>query len=332
MKLGAYYWSGWYSMEGHGLRERLLDEFPDREPVWGWVSGTVSDMETEIKIAKGGGLDFFAFDWYYPMAEDKYSPMNDCVDLYLKAKNRDEMEFCLLVANHDSFRIFRKDWEAVVDLWIPYLKSDRAVKINGKPLIIFFAGLTECLGGSAAVRECMDYFHAKAKEAGLAGVFVASCMFPDSVKAKEQIETGRDEGYDGFTGYNYIDGYHYTGPEPYIHTYAELADRHVNAWDRFAEYSPLPYLPIVTCGWDCRPWEPADGSPHRSFYYPDRTPKQVYEFITKAKEWTEKNASKTANEKIVMLYAWNEMGEGGYLMPTKGDPGLYLDAVKRAKG
>jgi hypothetical protein len=38
----------------------------------------------------------------------------------------------------------------------------------------------------------------------------------------------------------------------------------------------------------------------------------------------------TTAERIVLLYAWNEFGEGGYLAPTKGDPeGAYLKAVKQ---
>ena len=36
--------------------------------------------------------------------------------------------------------------------------------------------------------------------------------------------------------------------------------------------------------------------------------------------------------KLLQIYAWNEMGEGGYLVPTKGDPkGNYLKQVKKAK-
>jgi hypothetical protein len=44
----------------------------------------------------------------------------------------------------------------------------------------------------------------------------------------------------------------------------------------------------------------------------------------------DENPTKTTKERIVLLYAWNENGEGGYLMPTKGDPnGEFLKAIKR---
>jgi len=45
------------------------------------------------------------------------------------------------------------------------------------------------------------------------------------------------------------------------------------------------------------------------------------------------NPSKTTAEKIVMLDAWNEYGEGSYIAPTLDDPnGLYLDALASVVG
>ena len=44
----------------------------------------------------------------------------------------------------------------------------------------------------------------------------------------------------------------------------------------------------------------------------------------------DQHPDQTTAERIVLLYAWNEFGEGGYLAPTKGDPeGAYLKAVKQ---
>lgn len=46
-------------------------------------------------------------------------------------------------------------------------------------------------------------------------------------------------------------------------------------------------------------------------------------------EWMEKNPEKTTREKIMLIYAWNEYGEGGYIAPTKGDrDGNYLKVIK----
>ena len=43
----------------------------------------------------------------------------------------------------------------------------------------------------------------------------------------------------------------------------------------------------------------------------------------------DKHPGETTKERLVLVYAWNEFGEGGYLAPTKGDPeGNYLRALK----
>ena len=42
----------------------------------------------------------------------------------------------------------------------------------------------------------------------------------------------------------------------------------------------------------------------------------------------DQHPKETTAERIVLIYAWNEFGEGGYIAPTKGDPqGSYLSAL-----
>jgi len=89
-------------------------------------------------------------------------------------------------------------------------------------------------------------------------------------------------------------------------------------------------MPVVTVGWDKRPWEDAADPKTHAAYYPDRTPAQVGEFITRAVKWMDQHPDKTPKERIVFLYAWNENGEGGYLTPTKGMGDAYLRAVGKA--
>ena len=47
--------------------------------------------------------------------------------------------------------------------------------------------------------------------------------------------------------------------------------------------------------------------------------------LSDAKEVALKSPSKT---KFVTIYAWNEWGEGGYLLPTKSDGYSYLEALR----
>ncbi|NLN59074.1 MAG: hypothetical protein GX151_14415 [Gammaproteobacteria bacterium] len=62
----------------------------------------------------------------------------------------------------------------------------------------------------------------------------------------------------------------------------------------------------------------------------DRTPEQFEEFLRSAIVWMDQNPEQTTRERLITLYAWNELGEGGYLVPTKGDPeASYLKIVKK---
>jgi hypothetical protein len=93
----------------------------------------------------------------------------------------------------------------------------------------------------------------------------------------------------------------------------------------------MPYVPAVTTGWDMRPWEKPDLPAERqSVYYPDRTPQAVGQFVERAVNWLDRHPDRTLRERLVLLYAWNENGEGGYLTPTKADGDAYLKAVEAA--
>ena len=55
-------------------------------------------------------------------------------------------------------------------------------------------------------------------------------------------------------------------------------------------------------------------------YYTGDTPEAFGKLLSEAIKWMDENPEKTLKERIALIYAWNELGEGGYLVPTKGDP------------
>ena len=42
-----------------------------------------------------------------------------------------------------------------------------------------------------------------------------------------------------------------------------------------------------------------------------------------------KHPDKATSQRLLLIYAWNENGEGGYLTPTAKDGTAYLKAVQR---
>jgi hypothetical protein len=328
--VGAYYFDGWAGRNAHAddpnepwatnapthLTRRMIEEFPEREPIWGWRDDAPAVMERQIDLAADHGVNFFAFCWYWhdngqALNEQavRADPLHTGLELFLKARNRHRLKFCLLVANHAGFEIKgTTHWTSAADYWMPYLQHPQYLTVGGKPLLIIF----HPQGGDQAG---FAYLQGAARKAGLPGVALAGCGGGSA-----------EMGYTHRTHYNIIPGYS-AGPE--MRPYAELLQAHREAWKGSRE---LPYLPTVTAGWDKRPWEGPHGlNQQQGWYFPGRTPEQFADFLRDAIQWMDQHAEETTAERIVLIYAWNEFGEGGYIAPTRGDPqGGYLNALRSA--
>jgi len=322
--LGAYYFDGWAGSSERWkddatwaalnppthLTQRMLDEFADREPIWGWRDDSLAIMERQIDLAADHGIAFFAICWYWNRDPHKVEqdPKHTGLQLFLKARNNHRLKFCLLVANHQGFLLQNADeWQKAAEGWLPYWKHPQHVTVGGKPLVIIFNPGNGDREGLARVQDL-------ARQAGLPGVAVAGCGGGDPQR-----------GFTCTTHYNIVPGYA-AGSE--AHKFSELVQAHQRAWRGSRE---LPYMPTLSVGWDKRPWEGDRGLGQTpGWYFTDRTPAQLAGGVESAIAWMNEHPEQTTAERIVLLYAWNEFGEGGYLAPTKGDPeGAYLRAIKQ---
>jgi hypothetical protein len=105
----------------------------------------------------------------------------------------------------------------------------------------------------------------------------------------------------------------------------------VKVWQATAEQ---PLIPVATAGWDRRPWEATDGTGFGkgvavSGYYDRGTAKEFKAYMSRLADWMESNPDQVTKDRLALIYAWNEIGEGGYLVPCKDDPkGSYLKAIR----
>ncbi|CAK8715256.1 Glycosyltransferase WbsX [Candidatus Electrothrix laxa] len=332
VKAGAYYFDGWTGKTNSThLTRRLKEEFGYREPSWGWITSTPEIMRKQINCAADYGLQFFAFCWYYPEGTNKTTPLNNALDLFLDAQNQKRMEFCLLVSNHAGFKIGPKEWDQCCARWLKLFKHPSYVKANGKPLLIIFSPqeLNKSFGGPQAVQVAFERLRDKAREAGLPGVSIAGCWTARYVGPKSTLPVNEVEsGYTFVTGYAMPNYCAWAWPNK-LQPYQYLLDGHKKAWDILERHSVLPYIPVATLGWDKRPWEkPNLPEDRNAVYYPDRSPNGVKIMVENAVQWISKHPDRTSQEKLLLMYAWNEYGEGSYLTPSKRDGYSFLEAVK----
>ena len=116
--------------------------------------------------------------------------------------------------------------------------------------------------------------------------------------------------------------------------YATLAGKAQGKWDEWRA-SGAKVCPLVTTGWDRRPrvdhpvpWEKPDAPDAKLFYYETPTPTELAAHLKAALDWCAKYPSNT--DGVVLIYAWNEIDEGGWLLPSlwHNQGSSRLDAIQ----
>lgn len=334
-RVGAYYFDGWTGPDGRMHFDGLIrGPFLDRQPVTGWYDSDACVVEQQLAWARAFGVDFFIFDWYLdPARNADGEQLNSAFDITRRLADRHGMQYAILYANGGDFEVEAAGWPALVDEWVTYFLDPGYLRIGGKPLILILSpgALRNTFGGSSqGVAAAFDELRAAARARGLPGVFIANNTegfasgsgggeFPD-------FETLRSDGYDALSLYNYpaVAPVTADGALPWSALAASLS------WilDGMAAHSPLPFIPPVTVGWDPRPWmETIDG---KLFWY-ERTPADVAAALDAAITWSDEHPwlrpDDPALPPLVLLEAWNELGEGSYVVPTVGEGRSYGDAI-----
>jgi len=339
--VGAYYFSGWSHEQNDNLTP-LLTRSPLRryEPLIGWYDDSQRQVDRTIDQAAGTGIDFFAFDWY-DLAHIKYATdrtLNNALGYYLSSGERPRLRFCLNFVDQEPFVPHAADWPRIVKTWMRYFLQPDYVRVGGKPLLIVFSpehmraifgGLPADRGhgGSINVRKALDYLRSQARRYGLPGVTVAVGATVTPRGNPANYGRLRNEGYDITTGYNY----HATGgeqtrvPAPY----SRLVQENEGMWDRVAANLPYPYIPVITMGWDQR----FSVREQRTIIsYVGRTSGAFACYAAAARRWIDAHPTRTVPERIVLVYAWNEIGEGGALIPNHTDGYAYTNVIRQVFG
>lgn len=313
--IGAFYFDGWSGQRSNStyhsnapthLSYKLYSDYSDREPIWGWRDDDIEIMERQIDLASKNGIDYFIFCWYWRndlssinVDKIKSDPLHTSLDLFMRAKNRNKMKFCILIANHPGARISGADnWKACIDyLSETYLKDNQYLTIDGKPVVQFFSP-EEVTSNLTAINEA-------AVCNGFTGLYTISSRIDNSK-------------YSALSRYNTFEA----GDSLQICEASELIEYTEKLWHN-RKHSVV--IPTCMAGWDKRPWFEVENFK----VYKRPSAKEFYKHLDHAFEFVYDRDQK---EKMVQIYAWNEYGEGGYLAPTKGDKkALLLKQIRKVK-
>jgi hypothetical protein len=112
-----------------------------------------------------------------------------------------------------------------------------------------------------------------------------------------------------------------------LYPYATLLKLATDLWSNAAANSPKPYVPYLPAGWDPRPWK----DPRASFEMPTR--EEWLDALRSARKAMDENErlsvpAKEGRVKMLLIYAWNEFGEGGIVAPTEGRGEMMLEGIQ----
>jgi len=153
---------------------------------------------------------------------------------------------------------------------------------------------------------------------------IAACSGPDQdAKKAEQC------GFDMLTGYNYHSaGFTVKGQRQI--PIDSMISAEYRVWNKFKKLTSLPYIPVSTLNWDPRPWANALNNFSIAPYFVEFSSKSVYRSIKSLSKWIQLHPQETTKEKIALVYAWNEYGEGSWLTPSKKEDKKLLEGLKKA--
>lgn len=322
-KIGAYYFDGWRNNNTH-LTYQLVNNYKERMPAWGWNSA--NNMDTEILAASNAGLEFFSFCWYLRDTIDVHyrnDPYNQGLFQFVQKDGLHLMKFCLMVANHEGSEIGPGNWNFAMKLWIEMFKQKAYLNVNSKPIIIFFstAFLIKKFGSAAKVKLAFDQFRDLCRKENLSGVSIAACVSgnrfdcANAVSCGVDILTGYNHAYEGVSGYNMV------------LPIDNLKNHTIETWNNLSTFN-VPVIPTLTLNWDPRPWKLGNELLEKSHRYEGYSPNTVFVFFRSLLRWIDLHPQAVTSEKLGLVYAWNEYGEGAWLTPGKNDS--LLISVKNA--
>lgn len=332
-KVGAFYFDGWTQFQWNNYEklnyqkgaynEVLVHEFSDREPAYGWITSTAEGIRQQIEDGLEAGLDFFVFDWYY-CKDTGYEGcfMNNALSLFMENPQSD-LKFASMITN-DTHDIGPKEWEETMAQLKKQFQHPAYFTIDGRPVVYIYRGdhMTKAFGSVRKFNRALDQLKRECIESGLGEPLIglariigkyaprrykwADFMFTYNqplLLLEDKIEPIRDNEYD----------------------IEDMISGEFDYWFYLERKSQNKYfVPTITSGWDRRPWDKST-----RIFYTRATREYMAEAVSAAMEFNEDYNEKSLDN-MILIYAWNEYAEGGYLSRMKNGEFIGL-GIKDAK-
>lgn len=324
--IGAIRWDAWHGEKGsvgsHEEKILSLEKWRYRLPFCSKILNTTvridcanaEAMTKEIMYASEAKLDYWAFLAYEPN-----DPMSLQLREFVQNAKRDYIKLALIL---EFGRWSPQNYVARNNYLSDLISQKNYLKIKERPVVFIFNitgwenRLYNLWGGPTKFREAV--INDLIRKIGTKPYFVVMDFNPQKAAYWANIFD-----FDAISTYA-------THPNK-KGSYEDLVRHTMNWWEK-AKKTGKTVIPIVMTGWDPRPraqlpapWQTKEYIEQaKEVYFDTPNPEQIAEFVRKAIRWARSNGSPA-----VIIYAWNELSEGGWIMPTLTEGDKRIKAIKK---
>ncbi|OCT15254.1 hypothetical protein A8709_14240 [Paenibacillus pectinilyticus] len=269
---------------------------------------TQAIMDQEIAYAKDAGINYWAFDWY-----GSETGMDKARNLYLSSTHKNDVNWSVILFTHP---LSSSDLTWLV---AQFQQPNFQKVAGGRPLVYAY--------NYSSLVDPAQIASLRSQTFAAMGVqpYIVALDYGSSAASSFAAQIGADA----------VSSYVTSGSNG--QSYASLASSEAANWDVY-KTTGYKVIPWVTQAWDPRPRIQLTSPTYQyasyssNSYATPSTPIELAGQLQSAINWNANNAS-SADANTVLMYAWNEFSEGGYLCPTliPGGGGInrdYLDAIK----
>ncbi len=328
--VGAVYFSGWwrelpnkYHVAGRDWRP----EYPQRRPLLGEFNDQAT-MDREIAAAADFGIDFFQILWYDQTADPPHEPhqarLNVGLTQFMRSEQAPRLRFTIEYVNHPPFGITSDElWEQTCRTWIDAMRHPSYLQLDGRPVFKIHSThhfLQQADQETSKVSARIETFRRMVREAGMKDPLIGGGTVMGWPITGDPVAP-----YDFLTTYMDMPKLE---PRETPYPYSKLVAHAEGYWRHHAREGERPYVPYLPAGWDPRPWK----DPRPAFAMPTR--EEWGEALSRVKQALIDEPRLGIHTgggqrfKAVLIYAWNEFGEGGILAPTAGEGTMKLEGVR----
>jgi hypothetical protein len=321
--VGAIRWNGWF--KGNPWQKNLNPQkWHYRLPFYGVENSenevlcegdTQEVMDQEIRYAQEMGLGYWAFlHSHSPTQPWREMEYNYALKNYLSSSIKTQVGFCMIISP-------TLNWVGLVKEVVGFIQEASYQKVlDGRPLIYLlfwdsYGRPENTWGDLTKTREKIDYLRQAVVASGKPDPYLVTL----SMETDEAVRYVDECGLDALSNYAcWTNG-----------AFQDLAAVNRARWEEF-QATGHKMVAQVNAGWDPRPR-------YEGYYgevYPTRdwvtnpTPEELAEHLGSAVDWTRANPE-AAEAQVILVYAWNETDEGGWLMPTLAEGTARVEAIGR---